>query len=107
MVTGIHHQGHPVYNFKSVTAQTSNLARIIGDQTQTLDAQITKDLGPYAVITQIGGKAEMFIGFNSVQTAILEAVGLEFVHQANPPTLLAQVDHHPFSGLFNQLQGSL
>ena len=31
VVTGIHHQWHPIYNFKSVTAQTSNLAGIIGD----------------------------------------------------------------------------
>ena len=31
VVTGIHHQWHPIYNFKSITAQTGDLARIIGD----------------------------------------------------------------------------
>ena len=105
METRVHDQGHPILHLQAIAAQARNLARVIGDQPQAMDPQVAEDLGADAVVAQVGSKAKPFIGFHRVQSTILEAVGPQFINQADAPALLAQVHHHPFARLLDHGEG--
>ena len=94
MLAGVHHQRYPILHLQAVAAQAGNLARVVGDQAQPVHPQIAQDLSTHAVVAEIGGEAQAFIGLHRVQAAILQGVGPQLVDQADPTPLLAQIHHH-------------
>ena len=54
-----------------------------------MNAQVAENLCSDSVIAQVRGKSELFVGFNCVEAAFLQAVGLELVDQADASSFLA------------------
>ena len=85
----------------TVWDQWQHRCRIAHDTTDTqtraaevLDAQIRREAKP-------------LVGFNGVEPGFLEAVGLQFVDQADAPPFLAQVNHDSLALRFDLAQGRL
>ena len=107
MGAGVHHQRHPLLHLQAIAAEAGDLARVVGEQPQPVDAEVGEDLRANAVVAQISREAEPLIGFNGVEPRFLEAVGLQFVDQADAPTFLAQVDDHTLACRLDLAQGRL
>ena len=104
---GIHDERHALFHLYSIATKTGDLARIVCDEAQPVNAQIAEDLSANSVIAQIGGEAESLVGFHGVETAILQAVGAKLVDQSDAATFLAEVDDNALSGCFDHAQGGL
>ena len=55
------------------------------------------------VIAEIGLEPESLVGFDGVDSLVLELVGFELVEQADAATFLVEIDDHAFPFLRNQL----
>ena len=104
VITGIHHQGDPFFHLKSIAPEPSDLAGVVGQQSQAMDAEIREDLRPHPVVAQVSREPQPFVGFNGVQASILKAVGAKFVDQTDAAALLAEVNHHTFPLTFDLAQ---
>ena len=74
-----------------VALEPDQLARVIGHDPDGREPQIPEDLGPDAVIPQVGREAEPRVGLDRILPVILERIGLELVDEPDPAPLLIQV----------------
>ena len=58
----------------------------------------------HAVITQVGSKAQAYVGFYGIKALILQCIGTDFVSQTNTTALLTHVNNSAAAFLFNHLQ---
>src|SRR5687767_6590196 len=58
-----------------VTLQADELARVVGQQSHRLDAEVAENLGADAVVTLIGLEAKALVRFDRVETLVLQLVG--------------------------------
>ena len=89
VIAGVDFQRNPFHNLKAISAEPGDLAGVVGQQPQTMNSEIGQDLCPDPVVAEISRKTKLFIGFHGVQSAVLEAVSLEFVDQTDPPAFLS------------------
>jgi hypothetical protein len=61
----------------------------------------------HAVVTQVRGEPQAFIGFNGIRTLILELIGPDLVEKANTTPLLTQVKQEPAALNGNTAKGFL
>ena len=104
---GVHHQRHPLLHLQAIAAEAGDLAGVVGEQPQPVDAEVGEDLCADAVVAQIRREAKPLIGFNGVEPGFLEAVGLQFVDQADAPPFLTQINDHSLAFRFDLAQGRL
>jgi hypothetical protein len=52
-VAGRNFQGYPLFDFKSVAFEADDFARIVGQQSDALNAEISQHLGADAIVPQI------------------------------------------------------
>ena len=81
-------------NFQAEAVDAAYLLRIVGHQTQLMDAKVGKDAGTRAVFAQVGGKAKGYVGFYGVHTLILQVVGAELVDESDATAFLTKVEEH-------------
>ena len=98
---------HPLHHLEPVAAHRPDLAGVVGEQPQLAHAQVVEDLGPHAVVAQVGREAQRQVGLDRVQAAVLQVVGLDLVDQADAAPFLAQVDEHPAPLLGDALHGQV
>jgi len=94
-------------NLQAVPFQPNNLARIVGEQPELLDAEITQNLRSKPIGPEVGRKAQPLVRLDRVQSLILELIGTQLVMQPDPAAFLADVeDHAPALGR-DQIHGKL
>ena len=103
VVAGV--QWHTLSDGDAHIGQGFDLARVVGHQTQGLDAHVLKHRQADCVITLIGRKAQTFVGLNGVSAAVLQLVGADLVQQANAAAFLTQVQQHAAAFAGDGLQG--
>src|SRR6266446_3297823 len=64
--------GYALGDVKTVSLETDDLLRIVGQELQVLDPEIHEDLGADAVVAQVGMEAQRRVGFDRV-LALVEA----------------------------------
>ena len=57
-------------------------------------AEVDEDLRADAVVAQVDRQAELEVGVDGVEPAVLQLVGVELVEQADPAALLGEVEQH-------------
>ena len=75
-----------------VSLQAEDLLRVVGEDPDARQTEVDEDLGADPVVAQVGGQAELQVGVNRVEALLLELVGAELVEQADPATLLGEVE---------------
>src|SRR6185295_18063604 len=103
-VGGRHLEGHAVGDLQAVAGQAHELARVVGEQQDPVQAQLVQDLGPDAVVALVGLEAQALVGLDRVLALVLELVGHDLVHEADAAALLAQVEQHALFGPPDHLQ---
>ena len=93
------------HDLKVETFQSHDLFRIVREEANTMQAEIDQNLGAEAVFAQVGLEAEAFVGFDGVESALLERIGVDLVGEADSPSLLAHVNKNAFTLFLNALQG--
>lgn len=70
-----------------------DLVGIIREEADGADAQRFQCFGGEIVVARVGGKAQFAIGFDGVETLVLQLVGFYFVEQADAAAFLWKVEH--------------
>ena len=69
-----------------------NFFGIVGKQADARDSECFEHLGGQRVVAVVVLEAEAFVGFDGVQSRVLEFVGLQLGHQADAASFLLFVD---------------
>src|ERR1700738_4970316 len=93
------------HDFNAIAFQTSDLLGIISQQAYSCDAQVAENLGANAIVTQILFKAQVEIGFNGIESLILQRVRADLISEPNPTPFLMQIDEDPLTLLGNHSHG--
>jgi hypothetical protein len=84
-----------------------DLFRIIGNESDGRDIQVFEDGGGQFKGAEIGGKAEHVVGFDRIETLILELVGAEFGHEPDAATFLLLVKQDTGALVGDALKGEM
>ena len=68
------------------------------------ETEICQNLCAHAVVTQVGSKAQAYVGFYGIKALILQCIGTDFIGQADTAALLTHVNNSAAAFLFNHLQ---
>src|SRR3954470_15798506 len=107
LVVGIGEKGNPLDDLETISLEPDELARVIRHHAYRGEPQIPEDLRSDAVVAEVGSKAQALVGLHRVRPIILERIRPDFVEQADPASLLIEVDDSPLPLLRNQLHGSM
>eukprot|EP01022_Parablepharisma_sp_SALTPOND_P024123 TRINITY_DN5305_c1_g4_i2.p1 TRINITY_DN5305_c1_g4~~TRINITY_DN5305_c1_g4_i2.p1 ORF type:complete len:914 (+),score=247.13 TRINITY_DN5305_c1_g4_i2:98-2839(+) len=98
-------QRHPLHHRKAVALQSHHLLGVIGHQAHLADPQVGQDLRPDSIVAHVGREAQALVGLHGVGPSVLQLIGLELVHQADAPALLAHVQEHSAALVVDHLEG--
>ena len=86
-------------DFQSVSFQANDFLGIVGQKADFSHSQIVKHLGSHAVVAEIGGIAQLFVGLDGVESLFLKFVSMDFGGESNATAFLPEVEKDPsFSG---------
>ena len=69
-----------------------DLLGVVGDEADAGDAELAEDGGGEFELAVVGAEAEAFVGFDGVETLVLQFVGAELGHEADAAALLLFVE---------------
>ena len=78
-------------DFEAVAFEADDFFRVVGEEFDAADAKVVEDLGAHAVVAEVGGEAEFFVGLDGVESLLLKLVGVDFRGQADTAAFLAEV----------------
>jgi len=87
--------GHPFGHSDPGALQRSNFVGIVGQQARLLNTERLQDFGWQLEFAVVGLEPESLIGFDRVQSAVLERIGLKLRHQPDAAPFLLLVDQNP------------
>ena len=73
--------------------------RIIGHEANPIHSEMAEYIRAQCVVAMVGFKSQMMVGFDGVLSFILQLIGHEFVHQADPTALLQLIDKDAATGV--------
>ena len=65
-----------------ITFETDDLARVVREQANLSHPEVYEDLRSEAIVTQVYGKSELFIGLDGIQSLLLKLVGMDIYSDA-------------------------
>jgi hypothetical protein len=98
VLVGLGLEGNAFDDLDAAGGEPVDLARVVGHQRDPLYAEIAQDGGGDVVPAGVVGEAEEAVRLDRIDPVLLQSVGAHFVAQANPSTLLAQVNDDPPGG---------
>ncbi len=90
----LHLNGHLINKGESVSFKTHHLLGIVRQEPHFLNADSRQYLGTDAVVSHICVEAELFICLDRVKALVLQCISFQFVHQADPPPFLPEIDNN-------------
>ena len=90
---------HPIFDAQTVSLESDELRRVIGEYSDGAQAQIQQDLRADTVLAKVGLEPQPLVGFDGVGALILQRICLELVLQADATTFLVEVNHDPLTRL--------
>src|SRR5512145_521332 len=103
-VPGRNLERNTLNNLYTVAFQSGDFARIIGQQCDLLDIQVTQDLRADSIVPQIFFETQLQIRFDCVAPLVLQRIGPDLVRQTDAATLLGHVNEDPFAAFIDQPQ---
>lgn len=105
---GLLFDGDLLDDFEVMAFESDDLSGVVGHQADFADAEIGDDLGADAVVAQVHGEAELEIGFDGIETLLLEFVGFDFAMKTNAASFVTtHVDDDAGALLLNTLHGGM
>ena len=89
---GLHLQRYALGDLQPEAPEAHDLGQVVGQKPDTREAEVLEDLGPDAVVAEVGGEAELLVGLDGVHALVLEVVGLHLVEEPDAAALLLHVD---------------
>src|SRR5690242_20649832 len=83
--------GHTLHDFDPRGMQRAHLVGIVGEKTDAIEAQRPEHFCSNPIETFFGLEAQPLICHQRVKTLILQAVGTQFVDEANAAPLLREI----------------
>src|SRR5262245_32435057 len=77
-----------------VALEAADLLRVVREEADAAHAEVAEDLCADAVVAQILAEAELEVRLDRVEAAVLERVRADLVGEADPASLLVEVDEH-------------
>ena len=99
--------GDALYDLQSVSLQPHDLARVVGEEADFFDSEISQDLGASAVVAEVGRKTEFLVGLDGVESLLLKLVGMDFGGKSDAATLLTHVDKDSVAVFGNLSEGTV
>ena len=97
--------GELLDDLEVVGFEADDLAGVVREEADFVDAEIGEDLGSEAVVAEVHGETKAFIGFDGVEALLLQFVGADFGSEADAAAFLAHVEQDPSTFFFNALHG--
>ncbi len=95
-------------DLQSVPFEAASLGRIVGHEPHGGDPQVNEYLGPDTVLAAVYREAQLDVGVDRVEPAVLQLVGLELVGYTDSPALVTAQVHHDSEPLVGDVaQGAL
>ena len=92
-------------DFQAIAFEADDFLRVVREETHLAHAEVEEDLRADAVVAQLGGEAEFFIGFDRIETLLLKFVGVDFCGQTDAAAfVLAHVKEDAAAGAFDHLE---
>src|SRR5205814_1637685 len=92
---------HLLYHLQAVTFESDNFFRIIGQKTELANAKIEENLRAETVVAQIAGITKLRVCLNSVESFLLQFIGMDFCCQSNAASFLSHVNQDTAAFLLN------
>src|SRR5438128_1406470 len=83
--------GHALDDLETIAFDADDLLRIVGEDPQTLGAEIDEDVRPDAVVAQVGLETQDGVCLHRVLALVLQLVGAKLVQEPDAAPLLAHV----------------
>src|SRR5438876_8530500 len=83
--------GHALDDLETIAFDADDLLRVVGEDPQTLGAEIDEDLRPDAVVAQVGLETQDGVCLHGVLALVLHLVGAKLVQEPDAAPLLAHV----------------
>jgi len=93
MIAGSRTAGDALDHVDAAAFKLFHFVRIVRKEAHGAQAQRFQRLGREFVVAGIGGKSQAAVGLNSIEPAVLQLVGLQFIEQPNAAALLWKVQH--------------
>ena len=100
-----HLERHALDDVDAVALQPGDLARVVGQEPDALDAEIAQDLRADPVVARILLEPELQVGLDGVPPAVLERLRPDLVREPDAASLLVHVDEHALPGRFDAGKG--
>lgn len=89
---GVEAEGELLGDFEAVAVEADDLFGVVGEEADLADSEVVEDLGAHAIVAEVGGEAEFFVGFDGVEALLLEFVGVDLGGEADAAAFLAEVE---------------
>ena len=96
-----------LHDLDVVGLEADDLAGVVGQETDFMDAEISEDLGTEAVVAKVHGEPQAFIGLHGVESLFLEFVSTNFRAESDSTPLLPHVEKHADALFLDALHGLL
>ena len=93
---------HVLHDFKAVSIKANSLSRVVGDETEFGDVEVTENLCSHAIVTKVRVKTEMDVGINGVHALFLKNVSCYLGCKTYATTFLLQVNNSTFTFLLDE-----
>lgn len=100
-------QRHPLGNGHARLGQGIDLARVVGHQSQAVDAHMLEHRYAEVVAAHVGSETKALVSFYGVGALVLQMVGANFVEQTDTAPFLAQVEQNAATLFGDALEGFL
>jgi hypothetical protein len=108
VLVGFLFDGDLLDDFEVMAFESDDFSGVVGHEADFADAEVGDDLGADAVVAEVHGEAEFKVGFDGIETLLLEFVGFDFAVEADATTFVAaHVDDDAGSFLFDALHGGV
>lgn len=100
-------QGDHLLNRHPHELERLYLTGVVGHHAQRIHTEMLKHGTALVIFATIGSKPQLFVGFDRIGPAVLQAISFDFVEYANAPTFLAQIKNRALPLLGNLLHSCL
>jgi hypothetical protein len=94
VLVGLEHVRHPAHDLDPLAREQAHLGRIVGQEAHPADPQLAQHGGCGPELPLVRLEAQMRVGVDRIQPAVLKGVGAELVGETDPAPLLGQVEQH-------------
>src|SRR6267142_1177855 len=92
-------------NLQAVALKSNDFSRIVRQQANCFETEISEYLGSQTVFAQVRRKTQLLIGFNGIVALLLKLIGFDFGCEADAAAFLAHINDYALSSFRDLAHG--